>query len=153
MTAGRGDLERAPRERAGRARRRSRRAIVSGGAPPAVRGDEPRRGLRIVQRADGLGERSTRDRSRRPSTTAASLRVGRRQQQAAKPRAPRRRGDRQHAARRLDAAVERQLAEDQHVVDDRAAAITPDAAQHAERDRQIERRARLAHVGRREADA
>ena len=64
---------------------------------------------------------------------------------------PRGRRNWQDAARGLNAAVERQLSENQDVVD---VAPRDDARrrEYAERDRQVEGRSRLAHVGGREID-
>ena len=97
----------------GRGRRRSRRRR------PAVDGAGCcRRIARSATNASGSLSALTRPRSatRReqldsPSTTAASPRLARGSSSAAIAIAPRRRGNRQHAARRLDAAVERELAE------------------------------------------
>ena len=60
-------------------------------------------------------------------------------------------GDRQHASRGVDRAVEGQLAQ-QHGVGNQPALDDARCREDAERDRQIERSASLAHVGRRQVD-
>ena len=119
VAAGRRDLERAPAERlpvdVGEVAVAPAAAAPAPAAPASAAADVAEAG-RIVQRRDRFGERADgieRAALRRPPPR----RVGARQQQRAEPFAPRRRRDRQHAARRLDPAVERQLAEQQHVVD------------------------------------
>ena len=104
----------------------------------------------VVQRADGFDERRHGH-----DVDAFDNRgfggVGCRQQQPGETIAARGDGDGQHAARRLNRSVERQLAEQNEVGD---VASLDDAARRedAERDRQVERRARLSHVGRRQID-
>ena len=63
--------------------------------------------------------------------------------------AARGRGNRQHAARGLDAAIERQLAKQQHAGDVSPRDVSG-GGEHAERDRKIERRPGLSDVSGRE---
>ena len=77
--------------------------------------------------------------------------VGGRQQQPANTTLSGRRRDRQHAPRSLDAAIQGQFADDEQIVDD-APANHSSGRQHAQGDREIERCASFADVGRRQID-
>ena len=147
VSAGRGDLERAARQELaahigeiGRAARRcTQRRWATGRAARAAG---------IVQRLDRVGERRDGvDVQARHDRGFAGVR--RREQNRREAFALRRRGDRQHAARRMDRPVERQLAE-QDAVGDFAPLDDALRREDAERDRQIERGAGLPHVGRRQ---
>jgi hypothetical protein len=151
VAAARGDFERAPGQQlsmdvgevdADRFRAAGGRGRV-GRTVAAEAGGIVQRGDGIPERADGV-QLDARD-HRRFAAIAA------RKEQGPVAFAPRRGGDRQHAARRLDPAVQRQRADEQHVGN----LPPPDDAgggEHTQRDRQVERRALLAHVGRREID-
>ena len=104
----------------------------------------------IVERRDRLVERADRIQAESlDDGRLGAIRIG--QQQGAVAVAPGRGGDWQHATRLLNRAVEGQLAEHQRVVE-----IAPRQAsgggEQPERDRQIERGARLSQVGRGEVD-
>ena len=150
MAAGGRDLEGPPRERlpadvreiAVDNRRRGRAGLLHVGGQPD--------GPRIIQRRDRFDQRS-HGVERKPRHDRGFGAVRQRKQQAAEAPLPCRRGDRKHAARRLDRAVQRQFAEDQHVVDV-APADDAGGGENAERDREIERRAGLADVGGRQID-
>src|SRR4051812_45402915 len=100
---------------------------------------------RIVQRPDGVGQRRHPD-DLEPGDDRRFAGVSRRQQQSGQAVAPRRHRDGQHAARHVYRSVERQLAE-QHEVGDQPPFDDPGRGEDAQRDRQVERRSRLAHVG------
>ena len=109
---------------ADRARPRDRRPS----APATGGGGDRRRDAPIVgsfERADGLGQRRRPRRHVEPDTMAASpaFAAGSRMRRDAV--APRGRRDRQHAARRLDRSVERQLAEHDESAIGRAARRCP----------------------------
>ena len=116
MPACRGNLERTPRqqltahvgeiERAAGARSPIETGGIGGGAMLP--------GSFSARTASASDETAT---TSRPDTIAASLAFDARQQDAGKPVAPRRGGNRQHAARRVNRSVERQFAE-QHEVRD-----------------------------------
>ena len=145
MSAGGGDLERAARQRLAvdvreiaverRARCGRRRRQEGWRAEPH----------RVVQRADGFGERPHRIELETADDCGFAA-VGVRQEQRVTAMATRRGGNRQHAARRLNAAVERQLAKEQDAGD-----IPPgDLAagrEDSQGDWEIERRARFSDVG------
>ena len=80
------------------------------------RRDARSRRVGMVERLDRLRQRA-RDAHVEAIDDAGFGRVVRRQQQALQPEAPRGDGNRQHAADAVDRAVERQLAEDDGVVD------------------------------------
>ena len=137
--------------RADRARRRSRGGVRRERRARRLRRRRRPVRRRIVQRGDGFGERCGPGRAaarRRPPLPPHCAPA------AACPRSgpARRCRDRQDAARRLDPAVERQLAEDQRRRRTSRRATSAGRRQDAERNRQVERRAGLAHVGGREVD-
>jgi hypothetical protein len=147
MAAGRGDLERAP-GRGLAADVGEVEPVVSGrrggrgGARPRL-GGLLQAGHRVGERADGHDVQRIDDRR------LAGVRLG--QQHGGHALAAQPDGHREHAARRQDLAVERQLADHR---DPRPPGPRRHArrGEDAERDRQVERRAGLAHVGRRQVD-
>ena len=153
MSAGRGDLERAARPApAPDVREVGMPAPV---ARPAgdVRGLRDARWSRLVQHTDASRKRvdgqhvagRTND-GWLPARSAAG------KQDAARAIAPRGDRNRQHAARGLDRAVERQLADQHEIVHLPAARRRPLAARTPSAIGQVERRAGLSHVGRRQVD-
>ena len=77
--------------------------------------------------------------------------IGRRQQNGGHALTPRRRRDRESSAHRMNGAIERELAQ-QHDIRDFPARNHAGCRQNAERDRQVERRARLPEICRRQVD-
>ena len=137
---------RPPRSRApaspspGRGRQRSRHRMDGGGTAARGGGSRLLEPVRIVERAHRFGKRADAEQAEALDDRRFGV-VGPGQEQRANVVAPRGGRDRQHAARRLDPAVERKLADQQHVVD----VTRVDAAggrQDAECDRQVERRRR-----------
>ena len=152
-----GGCGRRPRRSRARAARAAGRARRPGRAPRAPRAALARGRLR--RRRTRPGSLSARTASAsdatgktsRPATIAASLAFDAGSRMPVTPSRLRRGGDRQHAARRMNRSVERQLAE-QHEVGDVPPLDDALRREDAERDRQVERRARLPHVGRRQVD-
>ena len=149
MSAGRGNLERAPGKQLAAhigqipfSGRRNRRGMRRGGREPGL--------IRPIQRLDGFGQRA-HETDLDAFDDARFGRILRRQQQASESQPPRRDGNRQHAANRVDRAVQRQFADDHGVVN-RLAGQWAGRGEQAQRDRQVERRPGLPHVGRREVD-
>ena len=136
--------------RAVRARRRDlrdRAGLERGiGGAAAV----PARGSGADEDPRGVASATRPERAAGRRRCAASLQIGAREHQRRR-RAARRDGDRQQPAHRRHAAIERQAADDGEAT---LLAVGQHArrGQNAERDRQVERRADLPHVGRREAD-
>ena len=105
---------------------------------------------RILEDGDGLGQR-LRPEDGGVRNDRGLGRIAPRQQDALQPRSARRHDGRQDAPRRLNGAVERQLAQNQHIVQD-APREPSGRGEHAHRDREIVGRPRLAQVGRGEVD-
>ena len=147
VTAGRGDFERAPREQLSA----DVGEIGDCRGPRRRRVDRRRRQTRrIVEGAHGLGERRDR-KDVQPRDDRRFAGVGCRQQHAGEAVAPGGDRDRQDPARGVDRSVERQLAE-QHEIGDMTPLDDALGGEDAEGDRQVERRAGFAHVGRRQVD-
>ena len=108
------------------------------------------RARRFVQRLNRLRQRP-RDADVQALDDARFGGVLRRQKQPLQTEAAGADSDRQHAANAVDGAVERQLADDDGIVD-RSARQRSRCGQQAKGDRQIERRARLADIGGRQVD-
>ena len=145
VSAGRGDLERpAGEELAADVREIT---VTDPGARRRARGDSRRDPgcRRIVQRVDGIGKCAHQAQVQAGNDGRFGRVLGR-HQQALQPEPPGRDGDRQHAPDAIDPAIERQLADDERVVDRRPCQGARGHEQ-AERDRQVERRPGLADVG------
>ncbi len=120
----------------------------SGGVHRRDRSRRRTKGDGVVQRGDRLAQRSNRIEFQAfDDSRFAAVWMGKEQSSIAI--APRCRGNRQYAARGLNAAVERQLAEQEMSPMSRRLTTTG-GRQHAKRDRQIEDRTGLADVCRRE---
>jgi hypothetical protein len=158
VAAGRGNFDGAPCKRLSVQVTQIRPAFASAFAPFGRYGATGRPELSVgrpirfglIEQLDSLAERTNGQQSE-PFNDRGFGKVVVGQEQRARRTASRFCRNWQHAACRLDGAVERQLAD----VDDAGEIAAPQGArgrQHAERDRQVERRTGFPHVAWREVD-